>query len=181
MGVHIFLTSALAGSEGSASHPGRFTPGTHWIGGWVDPRAGMDDVEKREFSTLPGLELQPLGRSARSQSLYRLRFSHYSDGLRAARPGFDSTASTPALGLTEPPIQWVRGGGGGGRVADGCNPPNSIIKCRGKEWWSYTSTPPYVFIAWCLIKHRVYFTFSFYYDNFLCPPNDQEVNKTHYQ
>jgi hypothetical protein len=22
-----------------------------------------------------------------------------------------------------------------------------------KNMWSYTSTPPYVFIAWCLIKH----------------------------
>jgi hypothetical protein len=49
--IHIFLTSALAGGEWSASRPGLFTPGervpgTHWIGGWVDPRAGLDDVEK---------------------------------------------------------------------------------------------------------------------------------------
>jgi hypothetical protein len=27
----------------------------------VDPRAGLDDVEKRKFLTLPGLELRPLG------------------------------------------------------------------------------------------------------------------------
>jgi hypothetical protein len=39
----------------------------------VDPRAGLDEVEKRKFLTLPGLELQPLGHSARSQSLYGLR------------------------------------------------------------------------------------------------------------
>jgi hypothetical protein len=44
--IHIFLISALAGCEWSASRPGRFTPGerspgTHWIGGWVDPRAGQ--------------------------------------------------------------------------------------------------------------------------------------------
>jgi hypothetical protein len=49
--IHIFLTSALVGGEWSASRPGHFTPGeraprTHWIGRWVDPRAGMDDVEK---------------------------------------------------------------------------------------------------------------------------------------
>jgi hypothetical protein len=49
--IHIFLTSALARGEWSASRPDRFTPverasGTHWIGGWVDPRAGLDDVEK---------------------------------------------------------------------------------------------------------------------------------------
>jgi hypothetical protein len=76
---HIFLTSALAGDEWSASRPGHFTPwerapGTHCIGGWVDPRVGLDDVEKRKFLILAGLELRPLGRQARSQSLYRLRY-----------------------------------------------------------------------------------------------------------
>jgi hypothetical protein len=49
-------------------------PGTHWIGGWVVPRAGLDELEKRKFLTLPGLELRPLGLPARSQSLYRLRY-----------------------------------------------------------------------------------------------------------
>jgi hypothetical protein len=42
--------------------------------GWVDPRAGLDEVMKRKFLTLPGLELRTLGRPARSQSLYRLRY-----------------------------------------------------------------------------------------------------------
>jgi hypothetical protein len=56
--IHIFLNSALAGGEWSASRPGRFTPGerapgTHWTGGWVDSRTGLDDVEKRKFLTLP--------------------------------------------------------------------------------------------------------------------------------
>jgi hypothetical protein len=45
----------------------------HWIGGWVGPRAGLHTVEKRNILILPGLELRPLGRSAHSQSLYRLR------------------------------------------------------------------------------------------------------------
>jgi hypothetical protein len=40
----------------------------------VDPRAGLDDVVRRKFLPLPVLELRPLGRSARSQSLYRLRY-----------------------------------------------------------------------------------------------------------
>jgi hypothetical protein len=31
-------TSALVGGERLASRPGRFTPGTHWIGSWVGPR-----------------------------------------------------------------------------------------------------------------------------------------------
>jgi hypothetical protein len=38
----------------------------------VEPRVDVDDVEKRKFLTPPGLELRPLGRPARSQSLYRL-------------------------------------------------------------------------------------------------------------
>jgi hypothetical protein len=40
----------------------------------VDPRTGLDDVEKRKFLTLPGLELRPLDLLARSQSIYRLRY-----------------------------------------------------------------------------------------------------------
>jgi hypothetical protein len=56
--IHIFLTSALVGDEWSASHSGRFTagervPGTHWIGGWLNLRAGLDNMEKRKFLTLP--------------------------------------------------------------------------------------------------------------------------------
>jgi hypothetical protein len=80
--IHIFLTSALAGGEWSGSSPSRFTSGervlgTHWIGGWVDPRAGVDDVEERKFLTLAGLELRPLCRPTRSQSPYRLRYPGY--------------------------------------------------------------------------------------------------------
>jgi hypothetical protein len=48
-----------------ASRPCRFPPeergsGIHSIGGWVDPRAYLDDVEKRKFLTRPGLELRPV-------------------------------------------------------------------------------------------------------------------------
>jgi hypothetical protein len=62
--IHIFLTSALVWGELTALRPGRFTLGTHRVGGWVDPRAGLDDLEKRKFMILPGLELRPLGRPA---------------------------------------------------------------------------------------------------------------------
>jgi hypothetical protein len=73
------FTSALVGVEFSASRPDRFTPGerapgTYWIGGWVGPRAGLDDMEKWKLLPLPGLELRPLGRPACSQSLYRLSY-----------------------------------------------------------------------------------------------------------
>jgi hypothetical protein len=70
--IHIFLTSTLGGGEWSASRPCRFSsgetaPGTHWIGDWVGPRTGLDDVEKRKFLTLPVLELRPLCRPVRRQ------------------------------------------------------------------------------------------------------------------
>jgi hypothetical protein len=49
--IHICLTSASVGSEWSASRTGQFTPrekapDIHWTGGSVDPRAGLDDMEK---------------------------------------------------------------------------------------------------------------------------------------
>jgi hypothetical protein len=77
--IHVFLTSALVEGEWSASRPCRFTigesvPSTHWVGGWVGPRAGLDDVEKRKFLTLLRLELRPLSRPSRSQSLSRLLY-----------------------------------------------------------------------------------------------------------
>jgi hypothetical protein len=48
------LTSALDGGEWSASRLSRFTPrerapGTHWIWGWVGPRAIPDAVMKRKI------------------------------------------------------------------------------------------------------------------------------------
>jgi hypothetical protein len=50
--IHIFLTLALVGGEWSASCLGHFTPGerapgTHCIGGLLNSRAGLDDLEKR--------------------------------------------------------------------------------------------------------------------------------------
>jgi hypothetical protein len=80
--THVFLTSAPVGGKWSASRPGRFSTGeraagTRWIGGWVNPRTGLDDTEKWKFLPPPGLELRPLGRPARSQSLYRLSYPGY--------------------------------------------------------------------------------------------------------
>jgi hypothetical protein len=52
----VFFTSALDVGEWSASRHGRFTPrerapSTHWIGGWVGPRAVLDAVVKRKISS----------------------------------------------------------------------------------------------------------------------------------
>jgi hypothetical protein len=67
--THFILTSALAGGEWSASHPGDFTPrvrapGTHWIAGCVGLRDNLGEAQKRKFLILPGLELRPHGRPA---------------------------------------------------------------------------------------------------------------------
>jgi hypothetical protein len=48
----VFLALVLDGGECSASRPscyiaGETAPGTHFIEGWVGPRAGMDCMEKR--------------------------------------------------------------------------------------------------------------------------------------
>jgi hypothetical protein len=43
----------------------------------VDHRVDLDDVEKRKFLTLLGLELRHLDHPARSQSLYRVRYPGY--------------------------------------------------------------------------------------------------------
>jgi hypothetical protein len=58
--INIFLTSALV--QGGQLHaPAALSRGkarrTLWVGVWVDPRASLDDVEKRNILTLPGLEL----------------------------------------------------------------------------------------------------------------------------
>jgi hypothetical protein len=53
-------------ASGISSRPGRFTPGTYWIGGLVDLRARLDVVGKRELFPLPGMEPLLLGRPARS-------------------------------------------------------------------------------------------------------------------
>jgi hypothetical protein len=44
----------------AALPPAERAPVTHWIGGWVDLRAGLDNLEKKKFLTLPGLELRPV-------------------------------------------------------------------------------------------------------------------------
>jgi hypothetical protein len=77
--THVLLTLALVGGEWSASRPGRFTPGerapgSHWIEGWVDPRAGLDNMEKWKLLPPHGLELWPPSCPACSPSLYLLHY-----------------------------------------------------------------------------------------------------------
>jgi hypothetical protein len=72
-----------------------------------------------------------------------------------------STASRPALGPTQPPIQWLLGALSlrlkqPRREAD--HSPLSSVEV--KNAWRHTSTPQYVFMAWYLVKHGDNFTFT---------------------
>jgi hypothetical protein len=74
-------------------------------------------------------------------------------GGRSSSPGMFknflfSTSSRPALGPTQPPIQWVMGALSPGvkrpgREADHSPPTSSEIK----NTWIYTFTLPYIFVA----------------------------------
>jgi hypothetical protein len=76
-----------------------------------------------------------------------------------------------ALGPAQPPIQWVPGAFSQGIKRPECeadHSPPSIAEV--KNAWSYTSTPQYVFIASCFVKHRDNFTFT----------QKQRVKQAHY-
>jgi hypothetical protein len=70
--AQLFSAHLCAGSS-----PGRFIPGedaplTHFIGGWVGPRADLDAVEKRRIFC--SCRQSDLGRLARRPSIYRLSY-----------------------------------------------------------------------------------------------------------
>jgi hypothetical protein len=76
---------------------------------------------------------------------------------------FHSFMSRTALGPTQPPIQWILealslGVKWPGRDAD----HSPLSSAKVKNAWSYKSTPQYVFMACCLVKHKDNFAFTFY-------------------
>jgi hypothetical protein len=82
--VSPFLTSSLDGGEWSASRPGRFTskeitPGCHWIGGWMGPRASPDCVEKTKSYTAVNIihNLCDLNPSTTVSKFHRLNITLY--------------------------------------------------------------------------------------------------------
>jgi hypothetical protein len=75
----VFLISVPLEVSGQLGAPAALVPetenpSTHGIGGWVGPRAGLHDMEKRKILIVQGLELRLLGHPAHNQSLYRLRY-----------------------------------------------------------------------------------------------------------
>jgi hypothetical protein len=76
-----------------------------------------------------------------------------------------TTLSRPALGPTQPPIQWVPGVlylgvRRPGREADHSPPTSAEVE----NAWRYIPIPQYDFLAWYSVKkkHRDNFTFTFY-------------------
>jgi hypothetical protein len=70
-----------------------------------------------------------------------------------------TTVFRTALEPTQSPIQWVLealslGVNLPGREADHLPPSTAEVK----NAWRYTSTPQFVFMAWCLVQHRDNFT-----------------------
>jgi hypothetical protein len=56
----------------AALYPEERTPGTHWTGGWVGPRAGLDTDARRKILCL--CRGSNPGRPVRSQTLYCLNY-----------------------------------------------------------------------------------------------------------
>jgi hypothetical protein len=77
--IRDFSASVLVGGEWSALRPGLFTvwkeSGYSLQRRLVGPHSQTGPHGKLKFLTLPGLEPRSLDRPARSQSLYRLRYS----------------------------------------------------------------------------------------------------------
>jgi hypothetical protein len=85
---HTFLTSALQGVEWLVSRCSRFTPGTHWIRGWVGPRAGVDAVKRKILS--------PPWESNSRTPIIQAVASHYTDW---AIPALDSAVAMDQMRL----------------------------------------------------------------------------------
>jgi len=66
-----------------------------------------------------------------------------------------ATVSRTSLGPTQFPMEWVPGAISlrvkrPGRETDHSPPSSAEVNTA----WNYTSTPQYVFMAWCLVKKR---------------------------
>jgi hypothetical protein len=151
------------GSEWTASRPCRFTsgervPDTHWIGGWVGPRSGLNAVERRKIVHFR--ESNPR-HPARNPSLYWLMYptpwrreiiQHLAAGLeRHHNKGHSGIAESVywlRRGLTDrrnrvripegawnvppPPIKLVAGVSSYDKTAGAASWRLTYVQCR---WW----------------------------------------------
>jgi ribosomal protein S26 len=168
---HAFLTSELDETEWSASRPCRFnsgkSPGVNCIRKSVGPRPGLEAMQKTRISAMN-----------RSQIFLKSspQPSHY---INWAIPNHSANASciqcskysvimkvrTQALRLRagwqeEPEFDYwrsIRTAPGPRPAYRGSSFPGSqdhspSFSEEAKEAWSYTSTPQYFFIVWCLLN-----------------------------
>jgi hypothetical protein len=104
---------------------------------------------KCSYRTLQSLQLIPHIKQLQSRgSAVGIETGYGLDGGRVGvRVSVESrivfTALRPALGPTQPPIQWVLGAKRPVREADPSPPTGAEVQ----KTWIYTSTPPYVFMA----------------------------------
>jgi hypothetical protein len=68
---------------------------------------------------------------------------------------FPPTAYRLALRTTCSPIQWIPGPLSLGIKWLGCEADHSPPSNATFNVWNYISTPSYVFMEWCLVKHRM--------------------------
>jgi hypothetical protein len=72
-----------------------------------------------------------------------------------------TAASRTVLGPTQPPIQWVSGALSFGVKRPGREADHSHLVPRSIMRGAILPLPQYVFMAWCLVKHRDNFIFTF--------------------
>jgi len=88
------------GVGGQRDAPATLLPGTHGIGGWVDPRAGLDGYGKSRPP--PGFDRSP-DRPTRSESLYRLSYPGPLSDIHWEKSGeYDALHSTASR------VPWLR-------------------------------------------------------------------------
>jgi hypothetical protein len=96
---HAFGTSVLGGGEWSYLRPGRFNPGdiaagALCMGGRVDPRAGVDAVEKRKIPSPAGNQAVNKGQGFRTiaafTSIGQIKSKRRGSGNRWHRIPFDT-------------------------------------------------------------------------------------------
>jgi hypothetical protein len=159
--------------------PRERAPGTHWIGSWVDPRASLDVVVRRKIpspyqDSNPPI-IQPIAHSHASQNTefnimsevpltsqcmsltvqqhMRALWKVHGNSQQRQEFFFFSTMFRSAWESTQPPIQWVPRALYLGVKWLGCDTDHSSPSTVDvKNVWSYTSTPPYFFMARCSLS-----------------------------
>jgi hypothetical protein len=92
-----------------------------------------------------------------------------------------TTASRPALGSTQPPIQWVPRVPNPKMRRPGCEANHSLTSSADfMNPWGDTSTHPYVLMAWNLVEALIFLTVTTFGGLNSCAMYVAEVNRSLY-